>query len=71
MTDTSGSLYERTQSEKMSGWEINEYGGIEALTFNANIQMPAIRSPTEVLIEVYVTSVNPLDEMMTGEASEH
>lgn len=59
-------LFKGNQREKMSGWEINEYGGIDALTFNENIEMPVIQSPTEVLIEVYTTSVNPLDQLMTG-----
>lgn len=51
----------------MKGWEIREYGGINSLQFNDNIKLPLIRSHTDVLIEVYTTAVNPLDQLMTGE----
>lgn len=51
----------------MNGWEIHEYGGINSLQFNDNIKLPLIRSHTDVLIEVYTTAVNPLDQLMTGE----
>lgn len=54
------------ENDRMSGWEINEYTGIDALKFNDNIKLPVIQNSTDVLIEVYVTSVNPLDQLMTG-----
>lgn len=50
----------------MSGWEIHEYGGINSLQFNDNIQVPIIRAPTDVLVEVYTTAVNQFDQLMTG-----
>lgn len=50
----------------MKAWQIFEYGGIDALKFSDNIKIPAIQNPTDVLIEVYVTSVNPLDQLQTG-----
>lgn len=50
----------------MRGWELNEYGGIDALTFSQNILLPQIKSPTDVLVEVIATSVNPLDQLQTG-----
>lgn len=49
----------------MSGWEMHEYGGIDALTFSQNILLPQIKSPTDVLVEVIATSVNPLDQLQT------
>lgn len=56
----------RYANGKMSGWQIHEYGGINSLRFNNNIEVPAIRSQHDVLVEVYATSVNPLDQLMTG-----
>lgn len=50
----------------MSGWELREYGGINSLRFNDNLKLPVIRSANEVLVEVYTTAVNPLDQLMTG-----
>lgn len=50
----------------MSGWEIREYGGINSLEFSNSLALPVIKSPHEVLIEVYTTAVNPLDQLMTG-----
>lgn len=50
----------------MSGWEIREYGGINSLRFSDSIQLPVIKTPTDVLVEVYTTAVNPIDQLMTG-----
>lgn len=50
----------------MSGWEIHEYDGINALKFNESIKLPTIKSKTDVLVEVIATSINPLDQLMTG-----
>lgn len=58
---------QRPDEEKMMrGWEIYEYGGIDALTISQNILLPAIKSPTDVLVEVIATSVNPIDQLQTG-----
>lgn len=65
----SGTSDERNSPENakiMRGWELNEYGGIDALTFNQNILLPQIKSPTDVLVEVIATSVNPIDQLQTG-----
>lgn len=51
----------------MRGWELYEYGGIDSLTFIENILLPQIKSPTDVLVEVIATSVNPLDQLQTGQ----
>lgn len=50
----------------MRGWEVFEYGGIDALHLNDSINLPVIRSSTEVLVEVNSTCVNPIDQMMLG-----
>lgn len=66
----SGTPDERNSPEDakiMRGWELYEYGGIDALTFSQNIVLPQIKSPTDVLVEVIATSVNPLDQLQTGQ----
>lgn len=65
----SGETFEQSSSENaktMRGWEIYEYGGIDALTFSQNIVLPVIKSPTDVLVEVIATAVNPFDQLQTG-----
>lgn len=56
----------RYENGKMSGWQIHEYGGVNSLRFSDSIEIPAIRSKYDVVVEVYATSVNPLDQVMTG-----
>lgn len=63
MTDGS---HQRIESRQMRGWEINEYGGINSLRFSDSLKLPVIRSPHDLLIEVFTTAVNPLDQLMTG-----
>lgn len=50
----------------MNGWEVNEYNGVDGLTLNNDMALPVLKSPTEVLVEVYTTSVNPIDLLMTS-----
>lgn len=50
----------------MFGWELYDYGGIESLLFSDGIEIPRIKSPKDVLVEIYTTSINPIDEYMTG-----
>lgn len=61
-----GILHENIESANMKGWEIFDYSGIGGLQFRDSISVPVIRHPTDVLVEVLVTSVNPLDQLMTG-----
>lgn len=51
---------------KMKGWQIHEYGGVEILQFSDNIKIPTITSTNEVLVEVQSASVNPIDVAMMG-----
>lgn len=55
----------------MKGWELYEYDGIDALTLSHNILLPQIKSPTDVLVEVITTSVNPIDQLQTGACIQH
>ncbi|XP_031629544.1 reticulon-4-interacting protein 1 homolog, mitochondrial-like isoform X2 [Contarinia nasturtii] len=63
--DIPSSSHENIETSKqMKGWKIDEYDGIAALQFSDQLKMPAITSANDVLIEVYSTSVNPIDQLM-------
>lgn len=68
LTGQPGISQDSSNNGKMRGWEIHEYGGINSLKFSHSINIPAITSPNEVLIEVHTSSVNPLDYLMTGKS---
>ncbi|KAK0178199.1 hypothetical protein PV328_002173 [Microctonus aethiopoides] len=48
---------------RMKAWQIASYGGIEQLQL-ANVRLPTISKPTEVLVKVDAASVNPIDIAM-------
>lgn len=58
--------HENIENGNMKGWEIYDYSGIDGLKFRDNIAIPKIKHPTDVLVEVLVTSVNPIDQLMTS-----
>lgn len=50
---------------KMSGWQIHSYGPPEEeIQFNEGIKMPILKSPTQLLVKVKASSVNPIDVAM-------
>uniref|UniRef100_A0A182LVT1 Enoyl reductase (ER) domain-containing protein n=1 Tax=Anopheles culicifacies TaxID=139723 RepID=A0A182LVT1_9DIPT len=50
---------------KMSGWQIHAYGvPQEEIQFSDGIKMPILRSPTQLLVKVKASSVNPIDVAM-------
>jgi len=49
----------------MSGFSIHSYGEDE-LQFSKNIRKPQIKNPTEILVKVTSSSVNPIDLAMMG-----
>lgn len=49
---------------KMKGWQLHSYNDVANLQLSHNIRKPSIRKPTEVLVKVEATSVNPLDTAM-------
>lgn len=65
-TATSDPYQHEPHNGKMSGWQIHKYKGIVSLKLNNEMPIPKIVSPTDVLVEVYTSSVNPLDVMMMG-----
>lgn len=50
----------------MSAWFVGQYGTNEVLRYSEEIPMPTVRSPTEVMVKVHATSLNPLDVAMRG-----
>ena len=48
----------------MNAWCLSSFNGVENLTME-EINVPAIRTPKDVLIKVNATSLNPLDIMMS------
>ena len=54
------------KARKMQGWQIHAYGDLDELQLDQNIKIPALTHPTEVLVKVLASSVNPIDIAMTG-----
>lgn len=53
---------------KMSGWQIHSYGvPQEEIQFSEGIKMPILKSPTQLLVKVKASSVNPIDVAMISE----
>lgn len=50
--------------DKMQAWQIHSYGGLEELKLS-NVRIPVINRPTDILVKVEASSVNPIDIYMT------
>ena len=50
--------------DKMQAWQIHSYGGLEELKL-LSVRIPLIAKPTDVLVKVEASSVNPIDIAMT------
>lgn len=51
--------------DRMSGWQIHSYSpSVEELQFSDILKKPFIRKPTELLVKVLASSVNPFDVAM-------
>uniref|UniRef100_H3D437 NAD(P)H oxidoreductase RTN4IP1, mitochondrial n=1 Tax=Tetraodon nigroviridis TaxID=99883 RepID=H3D437_TETNG len=50
----------------MSAWVIDQYGSNEVLKFSEETPAPTVSSPSEVMVKVHATSLNPLDVAMRG-----
>lgn len=47
---------------RMSGWQIHAYSdNVQELQLSENVRKPFIRKPTELLVKVSASSVNPFD----------
>jgi hypothetical protein len=53
---------------RMKGWQIHNYSdSIEELQHSENIKKPHIRKPSQLLVKIAASSVNPLDVAMISE----
>lgn len=57
----------KSKLRKMSGFQIHSYGEISELQHTEHVKKPYIRKPSEVLVKVTASSVNPLDVAMISE----
>lgn len=57
--------YKENVEDKMQAWQIHSYEGLEELKLS-NVRIPIIAKPTEVLVNVEASSVNPIDVAMTS-----
>lgn len=51
--------------DKMQAWQIHSYGGLEELKL-CSTRMPVITRPSDVLVKVDASSVNPFDLSLTS-----
>lgn len=56
----------RLTARCMKAWQIHGYGNFKDLVLNDAVRVPPLRRPTDVLVRVHATSVNPLDVLMTS-----
>ena len=57
--------YKENIEDKMQAWQIHSYGGLEELKLS-NVRIPVIAKPTDVLVKVEASSINPIDVAMTS-----
>lgn len=50
----------------ISGWQIHSYGDLEEVQLAKNVKKPFIKTPTELLVKLTSSSVNPIDIAMIG-----
>ena len=65
---TSGKTKRRSGSvpTTMSCWQAYSYGSLEVLRLSHTAQVPVLRGPRDVLVNVHASSVNPFDVKMLG-----
>ena len=52
----------------MSSWQIHEYGGVDKLKLAHDVEVPVVKNPDDVLVEVYAASVSPIDVKNMGQS---
>ena len=52
----------------MSSWQIHEYGGVDRLKLAHDVEVPVVKKPDDVLVEVYAASVSPIDVKNMGQS---
>ena len=51
----------------MSSWQIHEYGGVDKLKLAHDVEVPVVKKPDDVLVEVHAASVSPVDVKNMGQ----
>lgn len=54
----------RTLPSLMRGWQLESLSGIGAMNLREDVSVPILSTPSDVLVKVEASSVNPLDTMM-------
>ena len=52
----------------MSSWQIHGYGGVENLKLAHDVEVPVVKRPDDVLVEVHAASVSPIDVKNMGQS---
>ena len=52
----------------MSAWQIHDYGEVDKLKLSQDIEVPVVKKPDDVLVEVHAASVSPVDVKNMGQS---
>ena len=56
---------QKRNHDRMRGWQIHNYSeSVEELQSSTNMKKPHIKSPSQLLVKIAASSVNPLDVAM-------
>lgn len=55
---------QRSRQKAGREWFIQRYGNLEELQFNENGKKPRITDPSDVLVRIIASSINPIDVAM-------
>lgn len=70
LAEASKPVKQRGCHSRMSGWQIHAYSdNVQELQLSENVRKPFIRKPTELLVKVSASSVNPFDIAVMSERS--
>lgn len=68
LAEASKPVKQRGCHSRMSGWQIHAYSdNVQELQLSENVRKPFIRKPTELLVKVSASSVNPFDVAVMSE----
>ena len=62
------STFDSLTSNRMQAWVIYYYGDNQQFTLSDCVQMPIIHSPTDVLVKIFASSLNPIDIRRRGKS---
>jgi hypothetical protein len=57
----------KKNQNRMSGWQIHSYSeNVADMQFTQNLKKPYIKKPSQLLVKIHASSVNPIDVAMMG-----